>query len=63
MEGGRGVSEIVTICDKGSEGVTRSVTSHILVKIKTFKISRLDFEVNLKLPNFEGIFLIGATFM
>jgi len=46
---------------RGGRGVTRSVTSHILVKIKTFKISRLDFEVILKLPKFEG--LIGANFM
>jgi len=53
----------VTVCDKGRERVRRSVTSHILVKIKTFKISRMDFEVILKLPKFEGIFLIGAAFM
>jgi len=47
---------------RGGRGITRSVTSHILVKTKTFKINRLNFEVILKLPKLEGIFLIGATF-
>jgi len=48
---------------RGGRRVTRSVTSHILVQIKTFKVRRLNFEVILKLQKFEGIFLIGAAFM
>ena len=44
-EGAGNVYEIVTISDKGGIGVIKSMTSHILVKIKTCKISRLNFEI------------------
>lgn len=56
FEGGRGVREMVTAFHKG---VRKSVTSHILAKIKAFKISKLNFVVILKLPEFKGIFKIG----
>lgn len=45
-----GLHEIVKVCDKtGGTGVIRSLASHILVKIKTFKVSGIIYGVILKL--------------
>ena len=47
-----GDRDSVIVCDKGEGCVTRQLTQQILNKIKAFKISRLDFEIILRLLEF-----------
>ena len=48
--------ETVIVCDKGYRWITNCLTQKILVKIKEFKISVLDFEIILRLPEFGNFF-------
>ena len=46
------VRETVTVCDNGEEWATRCSIQQILIKIKVFKISGLDFEIIFRNPEF-----------